>query len=82
MSDKVELGDVAKDEVTGFTGVVMAVTYWLNGCRRITIQPQELKDGKPIDAYTFDVEQVQVVSKRKVAVKTPSGGPMPDTPRR
>lgn len=32
---KVELGDIAKDEVSGFQGVVVAVTNWLNGCNRI-----------------------------------------------
>lgn len=47
-----------------------------------TIQPRELKDGKPIEAYTFDVEQVVLVEKKAVVTKSPSGGPMPDTPRR
>jgi len=54
----VNLGDIAEDIVTGFKGTVVAVTNWLNGCQRVTLQPNELKDGKPVESYTFDVEQI------------------------
>lgn len=33
----VNLGDTAKDTITGLTGVVVATTLWLNGCERITL---------------------------------------------
>jgi hypothetical protein len=49
MADVVKLGDKVKDRVTGLTGIVIARTDWLNGCIRMTVQPQELKDGKPVD---------------------------------
>lgn len=78
------LGDVVEDTVTAFRGVVVAKTRWLNGCIRITVQPQELKDGKPIDALGFDVEQLELV-RRKAAKAKPlaqaTGGPMPDVGR-
>lgn len=57
----VELGDLARDGITGFTGVVTAITEWLNGCVRVTIQPAGLHEGKPDDSYTFDVERVKAV---------------------
>jgi hypothetical protein len=69
------LGCVAKDKISGFTGVVVAITEWLNGCQRATIQPKELKDGKPIDAHTFDAEQVEVVEPISNSKRKPHGGP-------
>ncbi len=56
-----ELGCVAKDTISGFTGIVVAITEWLNGCIRITLQPQKLDGGKLLDSGTFDVEQIAVV---------------------
>ena len=47
MKKRIELGDTAKDSITGFSGVVIATTFWLHGCERLTLQPQKLdKDGK------------------------------------
>lgn len=69
------LGCVAKDKISGFTGVVIAITEWLNGCQRITLQPQELKDGKPIDNFTFDAEQVEVVTPIEAPQPKKTGGP-------
>lgn len=65
---EVLLGDVARDRISGFEGVVVAVTEWLNGCRRITIHPQRLYEGKAIDSETFDEQQVEVVKSKKTPV--------------
>ena len=51
MADKklggAQLGDLVKDKVTGFTGIVICRAVWLNGCARLTVQPQKVgKDGK------------------------------------
>lgn len=70
-----KLGDKARDKISGFTGVVVAMTEWLNGCLRITIQPQELKDGKPIENHTFDAEQIEIVEPIPPIVAKPHGGP-------
>ena len=75
----IQLGDKARDSITGYTGIVIARTEWLNGCWRITIQAQELKDGKPVDNQTFDAEQVEVVdAKHKPEPARRTGGPFPD----
>lgn len=82
MSKKIELGDIAKDSITGLQGTVMCTSEYLYGCKRHTIQPHELKDGKPVDWVSFDEEQLVLVSKKStkhVPVKT--GGPRPE-PRR
>jgi hypothetical protein len=83
--DQIQLGCTAKDKITGFTGVVTAKTQWLNGCVRVSLQPRELKDGKPIDSQTFDVEQVEVVDANHYAEPAPPmravGGPKPEPTR-
>lgn len=84
----VELGDKAKDVITGFEGIAIAITIWLNGCRRITLQATD-KDGMPRD-YTCDIEQIEVTKKgavtlprmsREQAKSRESGGPMPTISR-
>lgn len=78
----VSLGSKARDKITGLTGIVIARTEWLNGCRRITIQPQELKDGKPIDSCCFDEQQIEVLEESTMmAPATQPGGPMPSPSR-
>lgn len=58
----VHLGDRAKDKLTGFEGVVVGITQWLNACRHIGIKPQDLdKDGKPKECVWFDEPQVEVL---------------------
>lgn len=72
----VELGDRAKDQITGFTGIVVAITEWLNGCIRVTIQPAELHEGKPVESWTFDIEQIAKCDGVGFRPETtPSGGP-------
>lgn len=79
---KVELGDKAKDLVTGFEGICIARTQWLNGCVRVTLQSTELdKDKKPVDGVTFDEPQLKVTKAGAVRPgPVDTGGPIP-TPR-
>lgn len=74
----IKLGDIAKDKVTGFTGVVVAQTTWLNNCVRLTLQPTSLsKDGAPRPSETFDEYQVELVKRSAVPGKQDHGGPAP-----
>jgi hypothetical protein len=66
MAGKVELGDLAKDVITGFTGIVKAISKYQHNCERVGIQPCELKDGKPIDTIFFDGPGVEVIEKEKI----------------
>lgn len=76
MNSNIPIGSKAKDRISGFVGIVVAITYWLNGCVRITIAPQELREGKPIESQTFDQEQVQLVELPAIAAPTVQiGGP-------
>ncbi len=79
---EVKLGDVAKDKITGLSGVVVGITHWLNGCTRATVQPQELKDGKPIEAQWFDVQQLERSKSSDHVPDKTTGGPRPEPKRR
>ena len=79
--DKVGLGDVVRDTITGFEGVVCAKTEWLNGCVRVQVQPKQLREGKPIEAHTFDIEQLELV-KIGGRKSRPTGGDRPSAVQR
>jgi len=73
-----QLGDVIRDKISGFTGVATSRTEYLNGCIRWAISPQQLHEGKPIEAGYFDEEQVEVVDAPKVLpIRGATGGDCP-----
>jgi len=79
----IELGNKVRDNITGFEGIVVARTEWINGCIRFHVQPEKLtKDGKIIDDEWFDAQRLVVVSKAKPKVSKDSvakaGGPQKD----
>lgn len=85
---KFQNGDVVKDIVSGYVGMIVATTLWLNGCYRYTVQPREInkETGKPTDDCAFDEHQLILVkatafqAETKKATKHDTGGPRP-TPR-
>lgn len=62
----IECGDLVKDNVTGFSGIVTQIVTYLNGCDRCAVQPQKLTGGKIIDPAFFDVLQLSIVKKQVV----------------
>lgn len=77
---KFKCGDVVRDQVTGLEGIVTARSQWLHNCNTYRVQPQELKDGKPVDSSGFDEPQLDLVKKKpKNVAKSPgnTGGPTP-----
>lgn len=61
----IELGTHVRDKITKLEGIVIAYTVWMYGCRRLVIQPFEVKDGKPADTYTIDEPQADIVKLPK-----------------
>lgn len=82
MTEFVELGDIVEDKITGFKGVAIGITKWLHGCRRITIQPEGMKDGKPLESSVFDEPQCIVLRAAKYKTTANTGGPGPVSARR
>ena len=72
---KFNLGDEAKDVITGFTGIITCRTQWLNNCNVYGLQPQKLKDGKPLEKSYFDEPQMELVEKKVHKESRKTGGP-------
>jgi hypothetical protein len=78
-SRSVGLGDIARDRVTGFEGVVTARTQWLGNCDRLTLQPRAV-DGKLPESATFDEPHCEFVETTEFSAEGPTetGGPRPE----
>jgi hypothetical protein len=82
--DFMELGREAKDIVTGYKGIVVAVTTYLNGCARIGLQGKLRKDGTVPDFEWFDDLQLVYIGKKKIKSKNRETGgiiPKPHMPK-
>jgi hypothetical protein len=90
---RIELGDRVRDRITKVGGIVVGTTEWLYGCRRIVIQPEGSKDGKPAETFCVDEPQLELLESGVIrrtpwpeakAVPPPprTGGPRPDPGRR
>ena len=79
----IQLGDRARDSITGYEGIVIARSEWLNGCVRFELQSEKLKDGVPHEPYWVDQQQIAlVVSKAPKDVTAGKGeSPPPGGPR-
>jgi hypothetical protein len=78
---KFDNGQRLRCAVTGYEGVVTAVTIWANGCVRYALQaPTFQKDGETRvpEAVWIDEEQLSLVKVELAAKKVRHGGPMPD----
>lgn len=83
MPDRIELGDLVKDRLSGLTGVVTGKCAYISGCRHAVVTPQEVKDGKPVDGSWINEDALDVVEKSAVVYhKNNIGGPPSSPPRR
>ena len=78
-----DLGDRVRCLVTGAEGIVVVVTTHLHGPKRLGVQSETVKDGKPLVDHYFDREQLQVLVKRVHApmAMTVAEAPKPTTRR-
>ena len=62
----IKLGDEVKDSITGFKGIAVARTVYLNGCISILICAKKLNsDNKEVELW-FDEQRVDSKSKAEV----------------
>lgn len=77
---KFDLGQLVRDKITGFNGIVVARTEYLTGCSRYSVQSRKLDEkGKPQDWLAFDEDQLELKTKEPIKIgpqKIP-GGPKP-----
>lgn len=55
------LGYTVVDSVTGFTGVVTGVVYYLSGCNQALVIPRAAPDGAYRDGIWFDIQRLKVL---------------------
>src|SRR6185369_6573620 len=81
--EHIKLGDTAKDEITGFEGIVIARAHWLGDGDRLVLQPKTLKeDGQPKDTHGVSAARCALVSSlNPPAPAEKRGGPMPEVRR-
>lgn len=72
---KFKVGDEVVDEITGFGGVVVCRTQWLNNCNTYGVQPRKLKDGEPLKRQHFDEPQLVLTEENSFKGKHDTGGP-------
>lgn len=73
---KIRLGDNVRCKYTGFIGVAMAKTEFLNGCIQFDVAPKVNKDNKLEDAVGLDIQSLELVKEpKKKIVKSTTGGP-------
>jgi len=79
----INLGDKVRDTVTGFTGIAFGITTFLNGCKRVGVQPAVDAQGKMQPSEWFDEPQLEVIEITTIK-RNPSaqlvGGPMISIP--
>jgi hypothetical protein len=73
-------GDVVKDKITGLQGVVVSTHDYMYGCRRFSVQPMQLHEGKPVEPSSFDEPQLDLIAEGGMPAKTglEPGGPRND----
>ena len=77
-----KLGMTLRDKVTGFVGIAIAKSEFMNGCVQYYLKACLDKDGKVQEAVAFDSQQLEFVDDGLSSdeEKKPTVGIMPDTP--
>lgn len=82
----IKLGQEVKDRVTGFRGIAVGRTTYLQGCNRILVQPKVDKEGKMLEGSAFDEPDIVVIGDgllpKPEKFKEPPGGPRPHASKR
>lgn len=75
-TNKLQVGERAKDSISGFEGIIFGITEYLHGCRHILLKPDSLgKEGKPAEGVWFDEPQCERVEAETLERSGDTGGP-------
>jgi len=81
MSERVALGDLVQDSISGFKGIAVAYDEWLTGCKRFGLEALS-KNAKESNIRWVDEERCKLIKPgvyRKMIKSTPAG-PQPIDP--
>jgi hypothetical protein len=74
MEFKFEVGEKVKDTITGFQGVIVAKTKWLNGCIRYVVQSRKrTSEGKTVEDTIDEQQLVSLEPAKKKKTSGPGG---------
>lgn len=59
--NKGKLGEVGKDKITGFTGVITGVAIYLHSTARVEVTSKQLTTDGKTQMEWFDDERVEIV---------------------
>lgn len=81
MAEGIKLGQEVRDRVTGYQGIVVSVTDFLNGCKRMGIQRKfdPKKDKETTDPEMFDEPDLVLIGRG--ILPEPEPEPKPRAPR-
>jgi hypothetical protein len=80
----IELGQMAKDKVTGFEGIITGRAQYIYGCDQYCLVPSVDKQRQVVKSEWFDEGRLEIIGRgilpKEVKVKKP-GGPQRDAPK-
>ena len=77
MKQEIKLGDKVRCIHTGFTGIAVCKSEFINGCIQFNVLPKGDKNNKMPEDMGIDEQSLEVVPSRKKRVeKSDTGGPM------
>jgi len=87
LNAELELGMEVEDRITGYKGIAVARTHYLQGCDRLLVQAKGVDDeGKVFPPQDFDEPDVVVIGygvlPKPELEKKDNGGPRPYAARR
>jgi len=85
MVTKYNNGDLLKDKITGYEGIVLGVTLYSTGCTHYGLISQKLSKNNTIgDWEWFDETRLSIVKEKVIDFNTNNknlGGPFPNAPK-
>jgi len=69
MRSSVTLGATYRDKITGFKGVCTGRVCYISGCDQALLAPKVGKDGKMSGAEWFDVQRLDRVDAKIIALE-------------
>ncbi|HDK42067.1 MAG TPA: hypothetical protein ENG87_01705 [Candidatus Pacearchaeota archaeon] len=74
MKKEIKLGSKVRNKISGFVGIAVARTEFLNGCIQYNVQPKAGKDNKVPEDIAVDVGSLEMIQPKKVKIKKKDTG--------
>lgn len=80
---EIKLGDKVRCKITGFSGIAVAKTEFINGCVQYNVLPKGESKNKMPEDMSIDIQSLEKIEvKKKKIKKSSTGGRMTKIKRR